>query len=312
MTQQADRVTRAPGVPLADDAPLEQIAEALDAAMAGLTDLEPAASRIIDGVLESLNRLHHDALVTVVRRLRDDPRGKELLFELVDDPGVHMVLAMHGILRPDPNTSARQVLDRVRPGLQSHGGDVELDRIEGGVAFVRLRGACNGCSMAAVTMREGVEKALVEGVAGVTGVEVLPNEPEPTLIPLSSIGVGAPDDTGPDLAEAGWVRARDAEGLPVGGLRTVVLAPPGEPGVEAIVVNAAGQLAAYVNECAHLGLPLDEATVDPIAGTLTCPHHGFCYEAATGECLTMPGAQLEQLPLRLQGDQVWIRTAGAV
>jgi len=120
-----------------------------------------------------------------------------------------MVLAIHGIIRAEPQTVAQQVLDGVRPGLQSHGGDVELDGVRDGVAYVRLRGACTGCSMAAVTMRDGVEAALLAGLPGLTGVEVLPDDPTPTLIPLSAIGVDPPGAAqagsgARSLREAGW------------------------------------------------------------------------------------------------------------
>ena len=96
---------------------------------------------------------------------------------------------------------ARQVLDGVRPGLQSHGGDVEFDTSATEWPSSGYQGACNGCSMAAVTMRDGVEAALVAGVPGITGVEVLPNDPTPTLIPLSEIGVGPPSSGGRDGPE---------------------------------------------------------------------------------------------------------------
>ena len=296
---------------------IEKTAGTLDAAMARVADLDPLARQVVTDALDALNALHKGGLTTVVRRLKDDPRGKELLFELVDEPDVRMVLAMHGIIRPDPETMARQVLDGVRVGLQSHGGDVELDSIRGGVAFVRLQGACNGCSMAAVTMRDGVEAALVQGVPGVTAVEVLPNDPTPTLIPLSDIGIGAPADArsgdSAALREAGWCPTFAVTELPVGTLRSITLrpsTPDGAASVDVIVVNAAGQLASYVNSCAHQGLPLDDAEVDAVAGTITCPWHGFCYDSATGECTSMPGAQLQQLPLRIEDARVWVRAVG--
>ncbi|WP_395695004.1 NifU family protein [Nocardioides sp.] len=269
---------------------LEDLAAALD-----------AAGEAEDPRVAALDELHRRALTIVVRRLRDDPRGKELLFELVDEPEVHMVLAMHGIVRPDPTTLTRRVLDGVRPGLQSHGGDVELDRIENGIAFVRLQGACNGCSMAAVTMREGVERALLGGVPGLRGVEVVPNDPGPTLITLPLMTRG---EIGPG---PGWVRVLSVDAVPAGELRAVTVpAPDGRP-VEAVVVNAADRLTAYVNRCAHQALRLDDALVDASQGTLTCPWHGFCYDTTNGECLTLAGAQLEQLPLTVSGGHVWLR-----
>jgi nitrite reductase/ring-hydroxylating ferredoxin subunit len=56
-------------------------------------------------------------------------------------------------------------------------------------------------------------------------------------------------------------------------------------------------------------MPLDKAIIDTTEGTLTCPWHGFCFDATTGECLTMPGAQLEQLPLRVEDGHVWVRAS---
>ena len=100
----------------------------------------------------------------IVRALRDDPRGKELLFELVDEPSVRAVFALHGIIKADPLTRANQALDAVRPYLHSHGGDVELVAVEEGAAVVRLQGSCNGCSMSAVTLQTTVEEALVSAV----------------------------------------------------------------------------------------------------------------------------------------------------
>lgn len=298
----------APETPETD--PIDALAGRLDAATARLAELDPPARELVDELLASLDDLHKRALTTVVRGLRDDPRGKELLFGLVDDPAVHMVLAMHGIIRPDPLTLAHRAVDQVRPGLRSHGGDVELVGLDGTVARVRLTGACQGCSMAAVTLRDSVEEALLRGVPGLTAVEVVAQEPQPTLIPVSEIGRRpAPAEDAAELAAAGWSRALGLGEIPDGTVRPVrVGSPAGD--VDVLLVNVGGQVTAYDNACAHQGLPLDDAELDPVAGTLTCPWHGFCYDATTGECVTMPGAQLAQLPLRIVGDATWVRVGG--
>lgn len=296
---------------------LERAAGRLDAAMSRIAELDDGPREAVEEALAALNDLHRDGLTTVVRRLRDDERGRELLYALVDEPEVRMLLSMHGIIRPDPTTLAQQVLTQVRPGLQSHGGDVELDRIADGVAYVRLHGACNGCSMASVTMRDSVEEALRAGVPGLTSVEVLPNDPSPTLIPVDSLTV-RPAEAG-DAAEAeatglraaGWAAVADEGALAPGELRTASLPVPDGPAVSVLVVHAGGGLAAYVNECAHQGRPLDDALVDATEGTLTCPGHGLCYDATSGECLTLPGAQLAPLPLRVAAGRVWVRPDGS-
>ncbi len=291
---------------------LERTAARLDEAMARVQTLGDDERAVLTELLESLDALHKDALTTIVRRLRDDDRGRELLYALVDEPEVRMVLSMHGIIRPDPLTLAHRALERVRPTLASHGGDVELDRLEAGVAYVRLHGACNGCSMSAVTLRDSVEEALRVGVPGLTGVEVVPNDPSPTLIPLESLTVRpAHDDEvrrqAEALASAGWCAAGAVDDLDDGTVRAVTLTAGDGRGVDALVVRAGGRPAAYVNACAHQGRRLDGALVDATEGTLTCPWHGLCYDAASGECLTMPGAQLAPLPLRVVGGRIWVR-----
>ena len=56
------------------------------------------------------------------------------------------------------------VLNEIRPALLADGGDVELVDVSGGVVTLRLTGACNGCPMAVVTLRDGIERVLREQV----------------------------------------------------------------------------------------------------------------------------------------------------
>lgn len=279
----------------------EKLATRVDDAMRALAGLDPMSRAIAEEVKCSVEAIHRAGLVTIVRRLKSDEATREALFELVDDPVVHLLLSIHEIVRPDPVTVANRVLAEVRPQLQSHGGDVVLVRIEDGTAFVRLEGSCNGCSMSSVTLRNLVESALTDGVPGVGAVEVLPNEPSPTLIPLESVRMGR------DPAAEGWVKMGPVAQVGDGDVTAATLAAASGEHVEIIVVNVDHRLTAYRNECAHQALPLDNAILDVSSGTLTCPWHGLCYDATTGECLTAPGAQLEQLPLRVDAGDVWVR-----
>ncbi len=52
------------------------------------------------------------------------------------------------------------VLARIRPALQADGGDVELIDVSNGVVKLRLKGACGGCPMAAMTLQNVIERAL--------------------------------------------------------------------------------------------------------------------------------------------------------
>jgi Fe-S cluster biogenesis protein NfuA len=55
----------------------------------------------------------------------------------------------------------KDVLDQIRPGLQADGGDVELVEItDEGIVKVRLVGACHGCPMSTLTLKNGIERTL--------------------------------------------------------------------------------------------------------------------------------------------------------
>jgi len=51
-------------------------------------------------------------------------------------------------------------LEKIRPALQADGGDVELVAVEDGVVSVKLTGACDGCPMATMTLKAGIERVL--------------------------------------------------------------------------------------------------------------------------------------------------------
>jgi Fe-S cluster biogenesis protein NfuA len=63
-----------------------------------------------------------------------------------------------------------EVLNQMRPALLADGGDVELVDVSEGVVTLRLTGACGGCPMATVTLKQGIEQVLKEQVPEVKEV----------------------------------------------------------------------------------------------------------------------------------------------
>jgi len=61
-------------------------------------------------------------------------------------------------------------LKQVRPALLADGGDVQLIDVKDGVVTLRLTGACGGCPMATMTLRNGIERVLKEQVPGIKEV----------------------------------------------------------------------------------------------------------------------------------------------
>jgi Fe-S cluster biogenesis protein NfuA len=67
-----------------------------------------------------------------------------------------------------------KALQKVRPMLQADGGDVELVDVQDGIVTVRLQGACGGCPMSQMTLKNGIERILKEEVPEVVSVESAP------------------------------------------------------------------------------------------------------------------------------------------
>ncbi len=65
-----------------------------------------------------------------------------------------------------------KALDNIRPYLQAESGDVELVEVtEEGIVKVKLTGACEVCPLSVMTLRAGIERALLREVPGVRRVE---------------------------------------------------------------------------------------------------------------------------------------------
>lgn len=62
-------------------------------------------------------------------------------------------------------------LEKIRPSLNADGGDVELVDVIDGVVKVRLKGACAGCPMSTMTIKNGIERLLKEKLPEVKSVE---------------------------------------------------------------------------------------------------------------------------------------------
>lgn len=68
------------------------------------------------------------------------------------------------------NEKIKEALDQIRPSLQADGGDVELIDVNGGTVKVKLTGACGGCPMATLTLKQGIERILKEKIPEVKEV----------------------------------------------------------------------------------------------------------------------------------------------
>ncbi|MGH2839573.1 MAG: NifU family protein [Solirubrobacteraceae bacterium] len=229
-----------------------------------------------------------------------------------DHPVASAVLAMYELVPLDERTQIEEALDEVRPYIESHGGDLELLDVEGGVVHVRMSGSCHGCAASAMTLRRGIETKLRERIPWFE--EIVAHEPE-----------GEPDD-GANVLPMVRVDPR-ASDPPAGGGELLQIAqlkrpvfvdvgafadlPPGEMKVaqvddnEILVINVDGEPYAFRNVCPVDGRnPLDGGRLTDTV--LVCPWHNCAYDARSGKRADDEVGQpsLAVVPIAVSGDGV--------
>jgi nitrite reductase/ring-hydroxylating ferredoxin subunit/Fe-S cluster biogenesis protein NfuA len=270
------------------------LAERVDRVLDSIKELPEDARMKAMELKKAIEAFHEHALRKLVSMFRETDAGKELLLKAVEDPAIYAMLFMHGIIKQDLFTRVAVVLEEVRPYMRSHGGDVELVKVEGETVYVRLHGACSGCSLSAVTLKNGVEEAIKARVPEIEYVVMAEDEVASGYFPLHVI-----DDAG-NLEQSGWLQGPSIseleEGRPVRFVRE---------DCDILLVRIEGKVMAFRNQCSHMGMPLDGGLVD--GSVITCPWHGFRFDLSTGECITAPHVQLELFPVRVEDQRVWVR-----
>lgn len=66
-----------------------------------------------------------------------------------------------------------EVINELRPFLMNDGGNIELVKIEDGIVYVAFQGACQGCPMRQITLKEGIEKTILEKVPEIKEVRLV-------------------------------------------------------------------------------------------------------------------------------------------
>lgn len=133
---------------------------------------EPARERVF-ALLDGIDYLHRMALGALPDAL--GAAGVERL--RAADPALAWLLDAYAV-GVDERAAAETALEEIRPYIHSHGGEVELLDAREGVVRLRLSGACSGCTASAITLKEGVERALREGFPGFTALDVEEDEAE--------------------------------------------------------------------------------------------------------------------------------------
>jgi Fe-S cluster biogenesis protein NfuA len=143
---------------------------------------DPQAQALARELVHSVLELHGEALARALALAPDRAAA------FAEDKVLSSVLLLHGLHPSSLEDRVQGALEKVRPYLQSHGGDVELLGVEEGRIRLRLEGSCNGCPGSAMTLRSSIEEAIDEAAPDRAGLEVVgvvaPPSPETPLVAL--------------------------------------------------------------------------------------------------------------------------------
>ena len=255
---------------------------------------DQAPRSVVEAYRRAIDGLHREALRRLIRTLKAQPAALAAMKEAVADEVVYAVLRHHELIKPSLNERVEAALVSVRPMLASHGGDVQLLKVEPPSVELRLTGACDGCASSALTFQAGIRKAIEERCPEITDIVQAKGLARDDRVRFLSPFAIEGNDT--------WLAACAISDIPEGGIRAANI------GGESVALFRRGKVVTcFQDACAHLGLPIHGGRIE---GTIiSCPHHGFCYDLASGECLTAPEVQLQSHAVRVVGERVEVRIA---
>lgn len=135
---------------------------------------DPVLRTKAQDLVQALMELHGACLEQMLEIVRSSGEpGKPIIEKFGDDQLVRSLLLLYGLHPVELRTRVLQVLEKTRPYLRSHGGNVELVSLDdAGVVTLRLTGSCDGCASSSATLKQAVEEAIYEAAPDVTGIEV--------------------------------------------------------------------------------------------------------------------------------------------
>jgi Fe-S cluster biogenesis protein NfuA/nitrite reductase/ring-hydroxylating ferredoxin subunit len=290
---------------------------------------DSATREVAEELVSAVVQMYGAGLEKIFGSLADHGEaGEQIAAGLAEDPDVASLLLIHD-LHPVPlETRVTEALEKVRPYMESHGGNVDLISLEDGVARIRLQGSCSDCKASSATLELAIKQALEEAAPDLWGLEVEGINEDPTTgmplpmadpvaptgfeLPVVNIGPGLGDALPmADSAQPAAAPTRppswyDVQGVSSIGLAQVVAADVEGNGL--VIANVDGTLLAYHNHCAACNGALDRGELSD--GALACPECGRSYFLPrAGRSLDGENLQLEPVPLLQEQGRIRVALA---
>ena len=250
---------------------------------------DKAVGERVRALLQGIDLVHRTGLGKLVAAIQA-MAGDAFINRLTADPAVRMLLMSYELLAVDRRLLADEAADAVRGHLHSHGIDVEVTEVVGGVVYAKLHGVAEDHPAYPGALRD-LEAALKEGLLGFQ--ELVPRDRNAVRKGLVTLGAlrGARKPI--------YRRAFEAAELAPGGLKAVEI-----EGVPLLVANIAGEFHVVQNHCGDSPLPLHFSKLEGAA--LRCSFHGCHYDLRSGKRLDGEGERLHVFPSRVENGDLQV------
>jgi Fe-S cluster biogenesis protein NfuA/nitrite reductase/ring-hydroxylating ferredoxin subunit len=255
---------------------------------------QPVARELIQECMEAVLAFYGQGLSRILQIVSNaGSEGSKVYGDLIQDDVIRGLLLIHDLHPLSLEARLLEALDKVRPYLKSHGGNVELTSLENGIARLRLQGTCKSCASSSVTLELAIRHAIEQACPDLMHFEVEgiieEKRSAPDSVPLPRINTDwAVIDEVHQLAEGEQMPVR------IGDLRLIVCK-----------VNEI--FYAYRNRCPACNMPFDGGALN--RGLLSCSL-GHRYDVRqAGRCAEIPSAHLDPFPLLVKEGVVKVALA---
>ena len=234
----------------------------------------------VESLLQGIDAVHRTALEKLVASIRS-MAGDSFLQRMYGDPAIRLLLMSYDLVPIDRRLQAEESLDPVRGHLHSHGIDVEITEVVGGVVYVRLHGTPD-----IEGARRDVTEALKANFLGFQELVLRDRnaQQKPALV---------------SLRRPLYKRALGVAELPPGVFKAVDLDE-----LSLLFANVSGDVYAVTNRCGSSPLPLQFGTLS--GAELRCSFHGCVYDVRSGRRVDADAEGLRVFPVRIEDGAVLV------
>lgn len=264
---------------------------------------DPALTKTAKELVQLLMELHGAGLERMLEIVNQTATsGPSIIEALGRDDLVRSLLLLYGLHPDSLETRVMQALEKTRPYLKSHGGNVTLVGVNDlGAVTLRLEGNCHGCPSSSATLKLAVEDAIYEAAPDVTAIiaegSIQEESPAIAFVPLSQLG-GNGHESKTEREDVGWEDVFGLDAIPPGTLKMQEVG-----GHDMLFCRLEETLYAYENTCPGCSQPLGGARLE---GTvLACPICSQHYDVVrAGRGVDLDSLHLEPVPLLRENGRV--------